>query len=730
MIAVFKREFRALFQYLTGSIFLAVYFLALGIFVTASQFMGHSAAFHFNVSNLALILALLIPILTMGLFAAEQKEGSARLLQALPLSQTHILMGKYLACFSVIAIAIGGTAIFPVFLSLFGKIDLGAAYLSLLGLLLFSAMLLALGVLFAALCRRVVFCALWIYATEVLFFLFGILEFLRPDALTNVPNYLAAFLLFDHFAMGLLDIAALIFFISVTVFALSLALLIQKRRARDPYALPSAKRSLPTAVSCILLVAALLAVNVGAALIPRSVSLTDPSHTGRYTLSKTGQNYLKSLSEDVTMYIVNDDGSDPSFRIFLNRFSQYGSHVKLKNLSTVKDAELLTSLGCSSEVSPYSIVLESEYRTVTLDYMQFFTYQSSAGDSLSVSDYYYMLQYVTQYQGTSQYESYLQQLSQYHLYFGGESMILSAMEYVLIEQLPTAYLLTGNGEDDPSAGNLGATLANIGLQVKPLTINDEAVIPENACCLILNSPTEDYSEAEAAILRAYLEKGGNLLLITSPENAAMPNLSALMAHYGVTAETGVITMPADEETTETEESDSAEEETEEVDLTIITPTIHNQHEVLSEVTSGAFTIKNAQSLLTDASLRKGLLITPLLTSPETALLGEQAGSYTVAVAIEEPSENTSTKIVWFTGGETFNGEKATTSNMYLPLYGINWLFENYETALGGITPTPYETGTLSMSEMSAAWLSVLVILLIPAGIITPGILIYLKRKKR
>ena len=152
-------------------------------------------------------------------------------------------------------------------------------------------------------------------------------------------------------------------------------------------------------------------------------------------------------------------------------------------------------------------------------------------------------------------------------------------------------------------------------------------------------------------------------------------------------------------------------------------------EIFAEGTGYTFALSGMNALSTDSSLRAGLLITPLLQSPEDALAAEKAGAHTLAIAVEEPVGDQITKLVWFTGANNFNSKEAVTQNMYLPLFGMHWAFETYTSQVGDIAPISYNTTFMNVSEMSAAWLSVLFIGVIPAAMVGAGILVFMKRRK-
>ena len=97
MKAILRRELHAFFTGLIGPLVLAVGLLVIGIYTAVLSFSEGYANFEVVLSNTSYILLFLVPLLTMRLFASEPRQGTDKLLYALPLRPTQIVLGKYLA---------------------------------------------------------------------------------------------------------------------------------------------------------------------------------------------------------------------------------------------------------------------------------------------------------------------------------------------------------------------------------------------------------------------------------------------------------------------------------------------------------------------------------------------------------------------------------------------------------------------------------------------------------
>ena len=75
--------------------------------------------------NLAIILLFFTPVLTMKLFAEERKSGTIELLLTSPITDAQVVLGKFLASWTLVLIMLGFTLLFPFLTSRFGPLDIG-----------------------------------------------------------------------------------------------------------------------------------------------------------------------------------------------------------------------------------------------------------------------------------------------------------------------------------------------------------------------------------------------------------------------------------------------------------------------------------------------------------------------------------------------------------------------------------------------------------------------------
>ncbi len=151
MTAVFKREFKAYFDNMTGYIFCAFILLFAGIYTMVLNLKSASANFEYVVGNMAFIFLIAIPILTMRIIAEERKQRTDQLLYSLPLSMSEVVLGKYFAMLAVLLIPTLIMGLYPLILTIFGQVNLIAAYGTIFGFFLLGAGLISIGMFISSL---------------------------------------------------------------------------------------------------------------------------------------------------------------------------------------------------------------------------------------------------------------------------------------------------------------------------------------------------------------------------------------------------------------------------------------------------------------------------------------------------------------------------------------------------------------------------------------------------
>lgn len=95
--------------------------------------------------TMSIILLIVIPSATMGLFASEKTNGTEELLLTSPLTIWELVVGKFVAAALFVSLLILVSAFFPGLLFAYGDPELGKSLAGLLGLLLIGLLYAAIG---------------------------------------------------------------------------------------------------------------------------------------------------------------------------------------------------------------------------------------------------------------------------------------------------------------------------------------------------------------------------------------------------------------------------------------------------------------------------------------------------------------------------------------------------------------------------------------------------------
>ena len=151
MIAVLKHELRLYFHSLTAYVFGAFLLAFVGIGAMLYNIQAAVSNFEFVLSFGSLVFVVIVPILTMRVIAEERKQKTDQLLYALPITTTPVILGKYLALLVVYLIPLALISLYPLLFAQFGEVYLPTSYGSILAFFVLGAALIALGVFISSL---------------------------------------------------------------------------------------------------------------------------------------------------------------------------------------------------------------------------------------------------------------------------------------------------------------------------------------------------------------------------------------------------------------------------------------------------------------------------------------------------------------------------------------------------------------------------------------------------
>jgi ABC-2 type transport system permease protein len=175
-------------------------------------------------SNVSVILLLLMPLITMRLFAEERRSGTIELLLTYPVRDGAVLIGKYLAALVLYVLMLALTLLYPGIVMYFARIEWGPLLTGYLGLLLMGATFLAVGIFASSLTENQIVASITTFGTLLILWVIGWSAEYVGGAWGRVLTHLSLLDHFDTFARGVLDTKDVIYYVDVTVIALFLTL--------------------------------------------------------------------------------------------------------------------------------------------------------------------------------------------------------------------------------------------------------------------------------------------------------------------------------------------------------------------------------------------------------------------------------------------------------------------------------------------------------------------------
>jgi len=121
--------FTSFLFYALASVFLVLsgyYFCTnLSFFVVMGGMQLQRGLWQYQFLDMQQRLLVLLPLLTMRLFAEERKLGTLELLWTYPVRDVEIIAGKFIACLAVVTLMLAGTAVYPLLLVRFYPVACG-----------------------------------------------------------------------------------------------------------------------------------------------------------------------------------------------------------------------------------------------------------------------------------------------------------------------------------------------------------------------------------------------------------------------------------------------------------------------------------------------------------------------------------------------------------------------------------------------------------------------------
>ena len=235
------------------------------------------------------------------------------------------------------------------------------------------------------------------------------------------------------------------------------------KRVADSFSTRSFRAGGYTVAAAAIVLAIAVMVNVFAAALPASVTKFDTTANQLFTLSEQTEKLVGGLTDEVTVYWIVRSGREESYlESLLSRYQSLSDKIRVVK----KDPDVFPTFTqqYTDSFTENSLIVEAGERYRYVDYNDIFV--------MDYTSYYYY--------GTENWS------------FCGESELTSAIDYVVSENLPKVYLLTGHGESSLS-DSFTSAVKQQNIETAELSLLTLESVPADADCILINAPQSDIS---------------------------------------------------------------------------------------------------------------------------------------------------------------------------------------------------------------------------------------------
>ena len=440
--------------------------------------------------------------------------------------------------------------------------------------------------------------------------------------------------------------------------------------------------------------------------LPASIARPDISGTGLYDMSDTTTELLAGLDTDVEIILIGEaERVDPRVTTFLEKYTALSPRLIYSQVDPVAHPSILETYDTTSNTV---VVRCEETGKQTVIYGSGFEGYSDAFITYDPEAYMYSQVY--------------QEVA-----FDGEGQLTGAVNYVTSDVSEKVYTLTGHSEVELSSALSGMiTKASLTLADEPLNLLMDGGIPEDCSLLIVNAPAADLSQDELDMLLAYLEDGGQLILLL--ESSDLANFNALTRAYGLEVQKGTLG--------DRERFFSAFAST--VGYFCIAPTLSSISAAAEGISTDAMLLAPHGMLQVDPA-RDTIDVESFLTSSESGFLyvdeettpDPELGTYLIGATASEETANGTARLTVISSASLIS-ETITTSypNMANLDIFMNVLVSHFD---GEVANTSIPSKSLSVDYVYVSnptvWGAVFIIVL-PLAVLIGGLIYWLNRRKR
>ena len=313
MISIYNKEITSYLNtfigYLTIGIFLIISGLLVWVFPEMSILDGGYATLDSFFNIAPYLFLFLIPAICMRSIAGEKADGTFDLLLSKPITFSDIIIGKYLAAYTIALVAILMTSIYPISLYFIsnpvGNIDVGGIIGSYIGLAFLALAFSAIGIFSSCLTKNPII-AFLLAVVICFFFYYGFDAISQFQSLYRYEDFIASFGIEFHYqslSRGLITAQDCFYFLSISYFFITLSIGHIGRKFRNR------KKTLTVYLFSLVTIFVF-----NHPLITNLLGRLDFTEDKRYTLSNTSKDIVKDVKENIHITIFLDGNLPSGFK--------------------------------------------------------------------------------------------------------------------------------------------------------------------------------------------------------------------------------------------------------------------------------------------------------------------------------------------------------------------------------------------------------------------------------
>ncbi|HJS84559.1 MAG TPA: ABC transporter permease subunit [Acetobacteraceae bacterium] len=218
--ALLLKEEKALFTSPIAYVVVSVFLVIMGYTFTLTLFVSRVPTLVHLFFQIYVLFLLIVPVITMRLVAEERRSRTLEVLLTAPITEAAVVLAKYLASLSLIALMLLLSGAYAITLAIFGAPDWGPIYSGYIGLLLLGAALVGIGLLTSSLVGNQIIAALLSLSLFLLLWIIDRFGWMLPDPFNALFVNLSLLVHFTPFATGSVFLSDAGYFVSMALLGL------------------------------------------------------------------------------------------------------------------------------------------------------------------------------------------------------------------------------------------------------------------------------------------------------------------------------------------------------------------------------------------------------------------------------------------------------------------------------------------------------------------------------